>query len=84
MNVWQSYCFQIQLSHSTPHVNTTSTLKVSTCSTILVVYILWQDPLFTSLIVHFTDRTIIQLKFGPVFHCSRWYQRQVCKLDRYQ
>ena len=28
-------------------------------------------------IILFTDRTLIQLKFGPVVHCSKWYEDKV-------
>ena len=24
------------------------------------------------------DRTIIQLRFGPMVHCSKWYEDKVC------
>ena len=29
-------------------------------------------------IVNLTDRTIIQLRFGPMVHCSKWYEDRVC------
>ena len=31
-----------------------------------------------NIIVNLTDRTIIQLRFGPMVHCSKWYEDEVC------
>ena len=33
-----------------------------------------------NMIVNFTDRTIIQLRFGPMVHCSKWYEDKVLLL----
>ena len=27
--------------------------------------------------IYYTDRTLIQLRFGPVVHCSKWYEDKV-------
>ena len=32
---------------------------------------------FVTHIIQYIDRTLIQLKFGPVVHCSKWYEDKV-------
>ena len=31
-----------------------------------------------NIFVNLTDRTIVQLRFGPMVHCSKWYEDKVC------
>ena len=57
---------------------------LSAYSTYMYVHVhiaqVFTSHLYACNIVYLTDRSIVQLRFGPMIHCSKWYDNKVCIL----